>query len=420
MPRINTTTLENDLLLRGVWEGLGTPECHLTGGYLRDRLLGRESVDLDLVLPGEIDAVRDPACRLAARLDTSAHILGRGSKRVWRIEAPEIKVELWPLGDLSLDDDIRRRDFSCNALVWSLPDGPLVDRVGGLADLESGVLRAIKKKNLEEDPVRLVRAPRFLAQIEGFELDPVCAAWIGSLAPRLAVAPRERVGQELLKLLIASGAEFGLQTLLDLGLLAPAAPAGATPDPAWIEANLGAAARLAGAAPHPLSAAILEAGCAASLGLLLRAWGVPAAHAVRDYAWGANDRRHAIYAASHLAELANTVDASTDERRLLIHRAGTAFPAALALAAAIEPDHPGWRSWWRQWTRSGPGLIDPRPLLSGREVANLLGLEEGPELGRTISGLSEAQVRGKVRTTNGARRWLRKNVETSERWKGKQ
>jgi tRNA nucleotidyltransferase (CCA-adding enzyme) len=411
MPQIDISVLEGDLLLRGVWESLGSPECHATGGYVRDRLLGRESVDLDLALTGDLDDARGPAQRLAARLDTRAHVLGRESKRVWRIEAPEITVELWPLADLSLDEDIHRRDFSFNALMWSLPDGPLVDRVGGLKDLGNRTLRAISKGNLEDDPVRLVRAPRFLAQLSGFELDPESAVWISALAPRLADAPRERVGQELVKLLAAPGAALGLRSLLDLGLLAPTAPAGVEPDPAWLEANLGAAARLAGAAPHPLPGAVYEAGIAASLGLLLRAWSVPAAHAVQAYAWGADDRRHAIYAASHLTEVANTVDAGSGERRLLIHRAGTTFPAALVLAAAVEPERPGWRRWWRQWAQSGPWLIDPKPLLSGREVAFLLGLEEGPELGRAINVLTEAQVRGEVRTTEGAKRWLRRTFK---------
>ncbi|MCW8986000.1 MAG: hypothetical protein OQK55_11700, partial [Thermoanaerobaculales bacterium] len=203
MPTVNPTALKNDLLLRGVWEGLGTPECHITGGYVRNCLLGCDSIDLDLVLPGDINTVAGPARRLAARLDTRAHVLGRDANRVWRIECPEIKIELWPLGDLSLDDDIGRRDFSCNAIFWRLPDGPLDDQIGGCEDLENGVIRAISRKNLEDDPVRLVRAPRFLAQLESFRLDPQTASWIAGLAPAVADAPRERIGQELLKLLAA-------------------------------------------------------------------------------------------------------------------------------------------------------------------------------------------------------------------------
>ena len=148
MPPIDTTALDGDLLLRGVWEGLGNPVCHLTGGYVRDRLLGRTSVDLDLVLPGDLAQSGGPARRLAARLDTRAHVLGRDQKRVWRIETSELKVELWPLGNLSLDQDIERRDFGCNALMWKLPDGPLVDRVGGIEDLAARRLRALSRANL--------------------------------------------------------------------------------------------------------------------------------------------------------------------------------------------------------------------------------------------------------------------------------
>ncbi len=414
MRPIDITVLERDLLLRGVWEGLGRPECHATGGYVRDRLLGRDSVDLDLALPGDLDDVRGPARRLAARLDTRAHILGRESKRVWRIEAPEITVELWPMGDLSLDDDIHRRDFSCNALVWSLPNGPFVDRVSGLEDLGNHTLRAITKSNLEDDPVRLVRAPRFLAQLPGFELDRESAVWISTLAPRLTDAPRERVGQELLKLLAAPDAELGLRSLLDLGLLAPAAPAGVEPDPAWLEANLGAAARLAGAARHPLPAALREAGRAAPLALLLRAWGAPTAHAAAPYAWPRVDRRHAARAATELARTVTTAGAPAAERRAFIHAAGAAFPAVISLAAAVEPDHP-WRRWWRLWLRSVHELVDPVPLLPGPAVAALLDLEEGPELGAAMRALIEAQVWGKVRSMEGARRWLKRNVGMLER-----
>ena len=407
MPRIYTSALEGDLLLRGVWEGLGTPECHITGGYVRDRLLGRKCVDLDLVLPGDIETSAGPARRLAARLDTRAHVLGRDGNRVWRIECPEIKIEIWPLRDLSPDEDIKRRDFSCNALFWRLPNGPLDDRIGGQDDLENGVVRALWKQNLEDDPVRLVRGPRFLAQLEGFELDPKTANWIKSLAPEVSEAPRERIGQELLKLLAAPGAADGLRSLLELGLLEPAAPDAAQCDRDWIECNISAAARLSGSAPHPVAASVAAGGNAPRLALLLRSWGNPDA-AVGDYAWPRRERLHATRAAVLLEQAVATVDASAADRRSFIRSAGTAFPVTLALAAAIEPDR-RWARWWRQWREQGQRLVSPDPFLSGGEIAAILDLEPGPELGRAIDALTEAQVRGAVRTAEGARRWLRRN-----------
>ena len=405
MPKVNSAALENDLLLRGVWEGLGTPECHITGGYVRDRLLGRKSVDLDLVLPGDIEAVAGPARRLAARLDTRPHILGRDANRVWRIECPEIKIELWPLGCLSPDDDMRRRDFSCNALFWRLPDGPLDDRIGGQKDLERGVIRALSKQNLEDDPVRLVRAPRFLAQLEGFTLDPQTVDWISSLAPAVANAPRERIGQELLKLLAAPGAADGLRSLLELGLFEPAAPAAARCDRDWIENNLSAAARLCGSASHPVATSVQAGGNAPRLALIFRAWGCPDADSVAPFAWSRSERRHAARAAALLDHTLTTVAAPAADRRAFIHTAGMAFPAALALAAAIEPNR-NWPRWWRLWRERGQELVSPDPLLTSEEIASILKIEPGPELGRTIDALTEAQVRGEVRTVTGARRWL--------------
>ncbi len=405
MPKVDASALENDLLLRGVWEGLGTPECHITGGYVRDRLLGRESVDLDLVLPGDIETVAGPARRLAARLDARAHVLGRDATRVWRIECPEIKIELWPLGNLSPNEDIRRRDFSCNALFWQLPHGPLDDPIGGLEDLENGVIRALSKKNLEDDPVRLVRGPRFLAQLKGFEIDPETATWISSLAPAVSKAPRERIGQELLKLLAAPGAADGLRSLLELGLLEPAAPETARFDRDWIECNFSAAARLSGSAPHPVAASVVADGNAPRLALIFRAWGCPDANAVAPFAWSRSERRHATRAAALLESVLRTAEAPTADRRAFIHTAGMAFPATLALGAAVEPHRP-WARWWRLWQEQGQELLRPNPVLSSVEITSILKIEPGPGLGSAIDALIRAQVRGEVCTTEDGKRWL--------------
>lgn len=410
MPAIDTDALKGDLLLRGIWEGLGTPECHLTGGYVRDRLLGQESVDLDLVLPGTLEIAAGPARQLAARLDTRAHVLGRDANRVWRIETPEIKIELWPLGNLEVEEDIQRRDFSCNALVWNLPDGPLEDRVNGVADLGARVIRALSKKNLEDDPVRLVRGPRFLAQLEGFKIEAQTSRWIRELAPDCVNAPRERVGQELLKLLDAPAAAAGIGALIDLWLLKPAAPVASRCDRRWLESHIEAASRLAGTAPHPLPGAAREAAIAARLALLLRGWGNPGANAVAAYAWPRTLRRSATRAAALLDQALAIADASPAERRSFIYLAGNAFPVTLALAAAVDPDQP-WTRWWRLWRERREELVNPTPLLTGHEIEALLGTTPGPALGRAVDALIEAQVRGKVKTAEGARKWLKKSFE---------
>ena len=87
-----------------------------------------------------------------------------------------------------------------------------------------------------------------------------------------------------------------------------------------------------------------------------------------------------------------------------------AFPASLALGAAVAPNHP-WARWWRLWRKRGPSLVKPDPLLSADEIARILEIEPGPELGRAIEALTEAQVRGAVKTVGGAKRWLRTSLD---------
>jgi tRNA nucleotidyltransferase (CCA-adding enzyme) len=344
---------------------------------------------------------------LAEVFGVRAHLIGAAPRRVWRVEAPDLKVEIWPRGALDLEWDIKRRDFSCNALMWKLPGGPLIDRVGGVRDIEQLRLRAISQANLEQDPVRLVRGPRFLAHPSGFTLERTTAAWIRALAPSLTAAPRERVGQELLKLLTAPLCDRGLQALLDLELLEPAAPPGAATEAGWLAANIETSSRLAGATTHPLPAALREAGDAARLALLLRAWGRPSAGAVADYAWPRETRRHATRAATQLEAVVEGAGAPAADRRFLIHVAGPSFPAAIALAAAVRPERP-WRRWWRLWQQHGSELVAPEPFLSGLEVMEILDLAPGEQLGSAFRAVITAQIRQEVRSKEGARRWLRK------------
>ncbi len=402
--------LRTDRLMMGVWRDMGRPTCFVAGGYLRDRLLGRPSTDLDFTLPGTVESVAAPARQLAAARGTRPHLLGREPRAVWSIDTEELSVELWPLGSLTIDDDILRRDFTCNALVWQLPDGPLIDNVGGLDDLRSGRLTAVSRGNLQDDPLRLLRAARFLAQLEFLEFDHRTATFIRELAPALAQAPRARAGHELRQMLAARGAERGLRSMLELGTFRHAAPAGSAPDPAWMEAHAAAIGRLAGSRRHPVPAAIREAGPAAPLALLLRGWGCPDDERVAEYSWPRDERAAAGRASRLLERGIAGVEGDAVERRELIHLTGADTPVLIAAAAAIAGRDPSaaprWRRWWAQWRRQGTLLASPPALLPSDEIAARCGLGPGPGLGRVLRRLRLAQVRGEVRSAAGARRWI--------------
>ena len=321
-----------------------------------------------------------------------------------------MKVELWPLGDLSLEEDVRRRDLTCNALAWRLPNGPLTDLVGGLADIETKTLRAVSRVNLRADPVRLLRPLRFLAELPTFTLAPDTARWISELADLLQKVPRERVGQELMALVSARAPARGLGAMLRLGLFAHAAPASARPGSSRCALLLPAASLLGSSGRHPIARALSEAGDSARLGLLFSLWNVSNPRSVNRYAWPGKTRTAAFKAAVLLPRTLMTATKPAADRRLFIYECGEAFPAAFALAAAVAASHGlpvgPWKRWWRQWERTGPQLLHPRSLLSGEQVGRIVGAGSGEEIGSYIRLLHEAQIRGKIRSARSARAYL--------------
>jgi len=384
---------------------MGAPDgCHVAGGWVRDRLLGLETVDVDLALETSVEVAGRHARRLAASHGVRAHLLGRAPRAVWRVDTPEAAVEVWPLGDLDLEGDARRRDFTCNAMLWTLPEGPLHDPTGGCADLERDRLRAVSRANLEDDPVRLVRAIRFLAELPDLELDERTGDWIRELAPRLADAPRERLGREIVRTMAGPGLGSALSTGAALGVWTRAAPPAAA-DPDSLAAHADAAVRLSHPGRHPLPGALRAAGDAARLALVARCWRPAGDAELAAYGWPRADREAAVTTVRELDAALQAVDSDAADRRELIARVGTATPCLLAVGAALAPDRP-WRRWWLQWRRHGPELTNARPLLTADEIARSLRLEPGPRLGRALDDLVRAQVRGEVRSAAGARRWL--------------
>ena len=206
-------------------------QVYLVGGCVRDRLLGRPSADYDLATDAPPEVVKGLLNSLPAehvwtvgeRFGTiGAHVDGSTVEiTTFRSEeyAPRSRKPTVRFGT-TLEGDLARRDLTINAIAQDLRSGELIDPFGGVLDLDAHLVRAVgdSDERFAEDPPRLLRAVRFVAQLD-FRLDPETAAAIARSADLLADISRERVAQEMDKLLVAPRAAYGLRLLCDQGLM---------------------------------------------------------------------------------------------------------------------------------------------------------------------------------------------------------
>jgi poly(A) polymerase len=231
-------------------------EAYLAGGCVRDLLLGREPVDYDVATSATPDVVLEMFPRTFA---VGAHfgvvlVASESDQGCEEGSAPERCVtEVATLRSdgaysdgrhpdevrytKSAREDVQRRDFTINGLLLDptnlihSPDPTLavreglLDYVGGLADLDAGVVRAIgePRRRFEEDQLRLLRAVRFAARF-GFDLEARTAAAIRALAHRIHAVSRERVRDELTKMLTEGRARRAFELLDETGLLVQVLP----------------------------------------------------------------------------------------------------------------------------------------------------------------------------------------------------
>lgn len=201
----------------------------LVGGSVRDLLLGRELHDLDLAVPAGglasarrlADLLHGAYVPLDAERDTGRAVLTDPSGQ-------PLYVDFAAWRGPSLADDLRKRDFTINALAAQVQGAAaaIIDVTGGLADLDARLLRTVSSQALEDDPLRCLRAVRLLAELSPwrFRLEHDTARQIRQHAPQVAASASERVRDELARTLAAAEPGRWLALLSDLGLLAVVLP----------------------------------------------------------------------------------------------------------------------------------------------------------------------------------------------------
>jgi tRNA nucleotidyltransferase (CCA-adding enzyme) len=229
-------------------------DAYVVGGAVRDELLGVESKDADFLVPGvdteELKRRLAPHGRVedlvvagrlvGVRLHPSDKAVRSLARAGIEFAPPRKEVSTGPgrhdfeiVADasLSVEDDMRRRDFTVNAIAKRLATGELVDPLDGQADLRRRVLRTVSPTSFAEDPLRLVRALRFVSQLD-FELDETTVRQMRAEAGTVELVSAERIGGglaadgmgELSKLLLGAQPAKALRIARDTGVLVHVLP----------------------------------------------------------------------------------------------------------------------------------------------------------------------------------------------------
>ena len=204
-------------------------ELALVGGSVRDALLGRLGQDLDLTTDARPEQVLDLVRGWAdAHWEVGIAFGTVGARKGdYLIEITTYRSEVYrddsrkpavSYGE-TLPDDLVRRDFTVNAMAVTLPDKAFVDPHGGLRDLADRVLRTPGRPedSFSDDPLRMMRAARFAAQL-GFTVAPDVVDAMTDMAERITIVSAERVRDELVKLVCAPRPRAGLALLVQTGL----------------------------------------------------------------------------------------------------------------------------------------------------------------------------------------------------------
>jgi tRNA nucleotidyltransferase (CCA-adding enzyme) len=404
-------------------ERLGIRVCAV-GGFVRDVLLERVPPDVDLLVEGDgVEFARRLIAEIGGRLTShpgfgTASIERAGRDRPGRVDIASARREHYDMpGALpavrpaSIEEDLRRRDFSVNAMAMTLSPagfGGLLDPLGGQRDLVRRRLRPLSPLSFAEDPTRIFRAARYAARL-GFRLDRhgTRALALALSIGRFPALSGQRLRAELELLAMEPAGWRGLEYLVRWGALAlldPAYRGGAD-----TAERLRAAARLCAWAER--GGVELDRSRMALIALLAGQQALVISRCLERLAITGEPLR--AVRAGATATLARRLDRRARRRRSQI--------AALLDSSGVEALVGSWLRGGRrarhliQWFLAAGRAV--RPALSGDDVVRL-GVTRGPDVGLCLAALRRRRLDGQVRTLaderESVRAWLAGRAQRRE------
>ena len=394
-------------------------DAHLVGGSVRDHLLQRRStyLDLDFVLS---DSAVEVASDIATACNAGFVVLDE-ARRIARVVFDEVTVDFAQQQGDSLEADLRRRDFTVNAIAYHPHSQTLVDPLQGKADLAAKTLRMVSAQNLADDPLRLMRAYRQAAQL-GFELHPQPQQAIKQLAPQLQRISVERIRSELDALLSIPAGTAQLPSVLAHQLLhfwLPHFDAHSIAQIAQIDA---AVKQIAQKMPEyakqlhqwqkPVPAGNHRSWIKATKLSRLLAAEASTAQAELTALSYSRAETHAVVTilkAQPTIDLMKTQALIRSQKFFLFKQSGQQFLAVSLLALAQGVEFAVVEPMIAKFLDPKDAIAHARPLLSGNEIMQQLDIKPGKQLGQIIKAVEQAQAEGVIEDKQGAIAWLKAN-----------
>lgn len=355
-----------------------TRRFFVVGGAVRDALLDRPLADVDLAGPGAEAEAR----QFASASRGSLVRLGRDALSVWRVVLRDVVVDFSDF-EGTIEDDLRRRDFTINAMALDRENVALIDPFGGAQDLDARVIRMVREENFDDDPLRCVRAVRMALQC-GCTIEPSTLGAVRVRAARLDLVAGERIHEEMEKILASPDRTRGIDLLTATGV--DTAVLGAPID----DPSRGIVARTPVGDSSTIWALLLGGRSRDDVQSL-----------ARRLRWG-RDQERCVVALMEIAAVIRHSSFDPRELPVILYDAGEnvarRLPGVLtALGSATLATEVTSRL-----ERDGGWIFDAKPLLAGDEISAITGIAAGRELGTLRRALLEARLRGEVSTREHA------------------
>ncbi|HAG84422.1 MAG TPA: [cytidine(C)-cytidine(C)-adenosine (A)]-adding enzyme [Cyanobacteria bacterium UBA12227] len=377
-------------------------EACLVGGAVRDAVLGRRAdyLDLDFVLPR--DAVKI-ARKLANHYNAGFVVLDK-ERQIARVVFEGATVDLAQQEGDSLETDLYRRDFTINAIAYNPHTHQFIDPLQGVADCRASIIRMVSPANLQDDPLRLLRAYRQAAQL-GFTIESDTQSVIRQLAPLLGQVAPERVQVELGYLLKSPQGTPWLIRAWEDNLLKPYFPNATTeglqkltridhckkilPE-TWSNLQLELLASVSGKSASLLSLA--------KLAKLLPSVPEVAEEQLRCLKYSRAEIKVVITALQYLPQLLSHAhsEMSLREQYFFFQNVGSVFPALVFLAIAEGMGVEAIASLINRYLTPEDQVAHPTPLVTGNELMKTLNLPSGKQVGQLLTEIQIARIEGKI------------------------